>query len=122
MNPANDSLSLIQSARDRMEALASEWDAASLPRTLRNLAELENSARVLETAQELIPALSRSDAGVLRPHLLAIRNLGDKLERLVGASSAFLRGLPGPDAALPPTYCPDGLLSERAAATVEIAA
>jgi hypothetical protein len=86
-------------ARDLVRTAADHWDASSLSTVGNSVSVLESSVANLAAASEILSD-SRELAGhEIRASLLVLKMDVDRLQRLVDASAAFLRHLPGAQSA-----------------------
>jgi hypothetical protein len=105
----------IHRARDLVRSAADQWDAANLSTIANSVSILESSAGSLTAAFKILHGAQQVTVNEMRASLLGLKTDADRLQRLVDASSAFLRHLPGAESADVELYQPGG--SKRAIPT-----
>jgi len=102
-------LEQIREAERLLGAAAEQWNAVDLRAIGNCLSALEYSATSLRAAHRMILQGSPEQAGgPMRTAVIAIRIDAGRLQRLVDASAAFLRGVPGAECADAELYRPGG--------------
>jgi hypothetical protein len=95
-------------ARDLVRTAADHWDAASLHSIGNSVSVLESSAGSLTAASEILSGSPETAGNEMRASLLELKTDAKRLQRLVDASAAFLRHLPGAQSAEVELYQPGG--------------
>ena len=85
----------IRRAQDLVRTAADRWDAVSLPAIGNSVSVLESSVESLTAASGILSAREEMARDEMRASLLGLKTDADRLQRLVDASAAFLRRLPG---------------------------
>ena len=98
----------IRRARDLVRTAADQWDAASLSTIGNSVSALESSVGSLTAAAGIMNGSHEMAGNEMRASLLGLKTDADRLQRLVDASAAFLRGLPGAQSAEVQVYEPGG--------------
>jgi hypothetical protein len=91
-----DALGRIVLAERRVREAADQWNAVDLSALGHCISVLESSAADLSDATEILKISSTATGSVIRSKVRELKKAVSRLERLVDASSAFLRGAPGP--------------------------
>jgi hypothetical protein len=105
----------IRQARDLVRTAADHWDAANLSSIGNSVSVLESCVASLTAASKILNGSREMAGNEMRASLLGLRTDADRLQRLVDASAAFLRRLPGAQSADVELYQPGG--STRTIAT-----
>lgn len=95
MTSHDKALGRITQAERRVRMTADEWNAVDLAAIFRDVAALECSAEDLRDAAEILKNTPKPDGTPIRSRILELKKSVVRLERLVGASAAFLRSAPG---------------------------
>jgi len=82
-------------AAHRVSDAAERWDATDLSAVVDCAATLESSAADLTLVLEILRKCPAESGSLLRSHIICLKKSAARLERLVDASSAFLRSAPG---------------------------
>ena len=98
----------IRRARDLVRTAADQWDAASLSAIGNSVSVLESSVGSLTAASKALNGSQEIAGNEMRASLLELKTDADRLQRLVDASAAFLRGLPGAQSSDVELYRPGG--------------
>jgi len=98
----------IRGARDLVRTAADHWNGASLSAIASSLSVLESSVASLAEASSILDRSTGMAGNEMRTALLALKADATRLQRLVDASAAFLRGLPGAQSADVELYQPGG--------------
>ena len=98
----------IRRARDLVRTAADQWDAANLSAIANSVSVLESSVASLAAASEILNSSQEMPGNEMRASLLGLKTEADRLQRLVDASAAFLRHLPGGQSADVELYQPGG--------------
>jgi len=98
----------ISRARDLIRSAADHWDAADLSIIGNSVSVLESSVASLTAASSLLNSSPEMAGNEMRASLLRLKTDADRLQRLVDASAAFLRGAPGAQSADVELYQPGG--------------
>jgi hypothetical protein len=98
----------IRRARDLVRTAADHWDAASLSAIGNSVSALESSVGSLTAATRILDGSQQMAGNEMRASLLGLKTDADRLQRLVDASAAFLRGLPGAQSSDVELYQPGG--------------
>ena len=96
MISGQDALGRITLAERRVREAADQWNAVDLAAISRCMSALESSAADLSDATEILKTDSTVTGSVIRSTVQDLKKAASRLERLVDASAAFLRGAPGP--------------------------
>jgi hypothetical protein len=95
MTCPQDALDRIVLAERRVREAADQWNAVDLSSIGDCVSALERSAADLSDSTELLKTSSTSTGSVIRSKVHDLKKAVFRLERLVDASAAFLRGAPG---------------------------
>jgi hypothetical protein len=98
----------IRRARDLVRTAADQWDAANLSTIANSVSVLESSADSLTAASRILNGPPEIAGNEMRASLLGLKTDSDRLQRLVDASAAFLRHLPGAQSEDVELYQPGG--------------
>ena len=98
----------IRRARDLVKSAADHWDAANLSAIGNSVSVLESSVGSLNSASEIMNGSPEMAGNEMRASLLGLKADADRLQRLVDASAAFLRSLPGAQSVDVELYRPGG--------------
>jgi hypothetical protein len=98
----------IRRARDLVRSAADQWDPANLSTIGNSVSVLESSVGSLTAASTILHGSPEMAENEMRVSLLGLKADADRLQRLVDASAAFLRGLPGAQSADAGLYQPGG--------------
>ena len=96
MTSEQEALSRIVLAERRVREAADHWNAVDLSVIGDCIIALESSAVDLSNATEILKISSTAKGNVIRSKVRDLKKSVSRLERLVDASAAFLRGAPGP--------------------------
>jgi hypothetical protein len=115
MNHAEQTLTLVCQAQARVQRAAHFWQSANLARIDDCHGALEAAAADLRAVEAILQSCSASQLRALRPltqaiksALLAMKQDIKRLDKVVGASSAFLRGVARVTGPAAPVYGADG--------------
>jgi hypothetical protein len=114
MTSEQDALGRIVLAERRVREAADEWNAVDLSAIGQCISALECSVADLSDATEILKVSSTATGSVIRSKVRQLKKEVSRLERLVDASSAFLRGAPGSGADASTVYQAGGSVSEFA--------
>lgn len=95
-------------AQDLIRTAADHWDATDLSAIGESASVLESSVGSLAAASRILNASQEITGSEMRASLLGLKADADRLQRLVDASAAFLRYLPGAQSADVELYQPGG--------------
>jgi hypothetical protein len=109
-----DALGRIVLAERRVREVADQWNAVDLSAVGNCISVLEYSAADLSDATEILKISSTATANVIRSKVHELKKALSRLERLVDASSAFLRGAPGSGGDDPQVYQAGGSVFDAA--------
>jgi hypothetical protein len=98
----------ILEARNLVKSAAEHWDAANLTTIGNSVSVLESSVASLATASKILNGPQEMDGNEMRASLRGLKTDVDRLQRLVDASAAFLRHLPGAQSEDLELYQPGG--------------
>jgi len=99
----------VRQAERLVRTAADRWDAADLSNIGSCISVLESSVGSLTAASKMLKEGSPEDTrNLLRTMLAGVRKDANRLQRLVDASAAFLRGVPGTPHAEIAFYRPGG--------------
>jgi hypothetical protein len=85
----------ITRSEQRVREVADSWNAVDLAAIAQCLSALDGSAADLSDAHQILKELPATSAGSIRSDISSLRASALRLERLVDASAAFLRLVPG---------------------------
>ncbi len=95
MISGQDALGRIALAEQRVREAADQWNAVDIAAIGHCVSTLECSAMDLNDAAEILKGSSMETGNVIRSKVRDLKKAISRLERLVDASAAFLRGAPG---------------------------
>ena len=98
----------IRRARDLVKTASDHWDAANLSAIGNSVSVLESSVGSLTAASRILNGSQEMAGNEMQASLLELKTDADRLQRLVDASAAFLRRLPGAQSADVELYQPGG--------------
>lgn len=98
----------IREAEQCVKAAADAWDATNLSAIANCVSALERSAASLRAAFQVLRSSPETADGGLRTAIMGLQKDTARLQRLVDAAAAFVRGLPGPDCEEAELYQPGG--------------
>lgn len=117
MTSRPDALGRIVLAERRVTEAADQWNAVDLSVISRCVGTLECSAADLNDATEILKISPTATGSAIRSKVHDLKKAVFRLERLVDASAAFLRGAPGPGADATGLYQADGSVFEEVPAS-----
>ena len=112
MTPRSQALDRIVQAGRRVQEVAGRWNAVDLSMVSSCVPALEDSAADLSIAIAILESAPESPGKPLRMGVLELQRAVARLEHLVDASAAFLRGAPGPEGDRPVLYQAGGAVRE----------
>ena len=133
MTPPNPALDRVAEALKRVDNAADDWNAVDLTVIAECVSALQASAADLSAALAILQRPGKTGhgatpAGQVRANVINLQKSVGRLERLVDASAAFLRGAPGLACDQPVLYhacrstAADGVICQAAAFFCEAAA
>jgi hypothetical protein len=96
MTPQNKALARIVTAGQRLREAADRWNAVDLSAIGSCCSALESTADDLRDAAGILKGSPVTSGDLVRSGILDLKKSVFRIERLVGASAAFLRSVPGP--------------------------
>jgi hypothetical protein len=125
MSSATDCVALVRRAQQNAIRAAGEWTPVDPERVAECVAALDSAAADLRTVMESFqpeasshPEVDNADYGAMRADLFSLKQSLAGLNRLMDASAAFVRNLPGQNTRAGESYGAGGHLCSFAVAPV----